>query len=197
MAKYYAVKKGKKAGIYATWDLCKEQVMGYSGAIYKSFTSLEQAQAFIKEEKEEVIEGGYLAYVDGSYNITTKEYGYGGVILEGQTVIHKMYGKGNNPEDALMRNVAGELLGCMSAIEYAIKHQQQVISIYYDYEGIEKWAKGLWKANKPGTKAYIEKIKEYQKHISIRFIKVLAHSNDFYNDEADRLAKISVGVLSE
>ena len=39
MAKFYAVKEGKKPGIYHTWDECKEQVNGYSGAVYKSFTN--------------------------------------------------------------------------------------------------------------------------------------------------------------
>ncbi|WP_249028844.1 ribonuclease H1 domain-containing protein [Tannockella kyphosi] len=195
MAKYYAVKVGKKPGIYLTWDLCKEQVMGYSGAVYKSFPSLEQANEFVKVKEEKVVEGGYVAYVDGSYNIKTKVYGYGCVILEGQQVIQTMSDVGNNQEDALMRNVAGELLGCLCAIEYAIEKKQPAISIYYDYEGIEKWAKGLWKANKPGTISYIKQIKLYQQQIAIQFVKVLAHSNDYYNDKADELAKKAVGVV--
>ena len=29
MAKFYAVKEGKKPGIYMSWDECKEQVNGY------------------------------------------------------------------------------------------------------------------------------------------------------------------------
>lgn len=37
MTKFYAVRKGKKTGIFSTWDECKEQVTGYKGAIYKSF----------------------------------------------------------------------------------------------------------------------------------------------------------------
>ena len=52
MAKFYAVKEGKKPGIYHTWDECKEQVNGYSGAVYKSFTNEEEAKAFLSEEKE-------------------------------------------------------------------------------------------------------------------------------------------------
>ena len=50
MAKFYAVKEGKKPGIYMSWDECKEQVNGYSGAVYKSFTNEEEAKAFIKKE---------------------------------------------------------------------------------------------------------------------------------------------------
>ena len=49
MAKFYAVKKEKNPGIYMSWDECKEQVNGYSGAVYKSFTNEEMAKAFIKK----------------------------------------------------------------------------------------------------------------------------------------------------
>ena len=35
--KYYAVKNGKVPGIYMSWDECRENVSGYSGAEYKSF----------------------------------------------------------------------------------------------------------------------------------------------------------------
>jgi viroplasmin and RNaseH domain-containing protein len=44
--KYYAVKVGKNPGIYNTWDDCKEQVNNFSGAIYKSFKTLEEAEKF-------------------------------------------------------------------------------------------------------------------------------------------------------
>ena len=45
--KFYAVRKGKKTGIFNTWDECKEQVNGYSGAEYKSFTLKEEAEEYI------------------------------------------------------------------------------------------------------------------------------------------------------
>ena len=35
MAKYYAVKNGRKPGIYSSWDECKKQVEKFKGAIYK------------------------------------------------------------------------------------------------------------------------------------------------------------------
>ena len=47
---YYAVKKGRTPGIYMTWDDCKKQVMGYSGAIYKKFSNLEEANLFVNGE---------------------------------------------------------------------------------------------------------------------------------------------------
>lgn len=53
MGKYYAVRRGRTTGIFTTWDECKKNVTGYSGAEYKSFTSREDAQRFINEGKSE------------------------------------------------------------------------------------------------------------------------------------------------
>ena len=38
--KYYAVKKGRETGIFDNWDKCKSLVMGFNGAIYKSFLTV-------------------------------------------------------------------------------------------------------------------------------------------------------------
>ncbi|MBQ5674178.1 MAG: RNase H1/viroplasmin domain-containing protein, partial [Lachnospiraceae bacterium] len=45
--KFYAVKKGKVPGVYDTWAECKSMVDGFSGAIYKSFLTLEEAKQFV------------------------------------------------------------------------------------------------------------------------------------------------------
>ena len=127
-------------------------------------------------------------------NIKTKEYGYGCILIEGQQVIQQLLGKGNIPEYSSMRNVSGEILGCMKAIAYAIDHHYESICIYYDYEGIEKWATGLWKANKEQTQNYVKTINDMKKKIDIYFQKVLAHSGDYYNEVADGLAKKAVGI---
>lgn len=193
--KFYAVKKGKKPGIYHTWDECRAQVIGFSGAIYKSFKTEQEALDFINDDHGGPIDVDVIAYVDGSYNIKTKVYGYGGVLISGGEVVEKFQGIGDNEEDAKMRNVAGEIMGSLKAIELAIKHGYKGIAIYYDYEGIEKWANKLWKANKPGTKDYVSKIGQYRKRIDIAFVKVLAHSGDYYNEIVDDLAKKAVGVL--
>lgn len=45
--KVYAVKKGRKTGIYHSWDECKAQTHRYNGAVYKSFKTLQEAQQFL------------------------------------------------------------------------------------------------------------------------------------------------------
>ncbi len=195
MSKYYAVKEGRNKGVYTTWSECELQVKGYKGAIYKSFSSLEEAKEYLSDKKQKVnIKQGLIAYVDGSYNIKTKEYGYGCVLIDSSKVIGKYYGKGTHKDYVEMRNVAGEIAGSTMAIRYAIEHHYPLVCIYYDYEGIEKWANKVWKANKVGTQSYVRFIEESRKSIDIEFIKVLAHSGDTYNEMADLLAKKAVGI---
>ena len=43
--KLYVVGRGRKTGIFLTWDETKAQVDGYAGARYKSFTTLAEAKA--------------------------------------------------------------------------------------------------------------------------------------------------------
>ncbi|KAJ4390304.1 hypothetical protein N0V85_007353 [Neurospora sp. IMI 360204] len=44
--KYYAVRAGVKPGVYTNWTLCQQQITGFKGAQFKSFTSYEEASAF-------------------------------------------------------------------------------------------------------------------------------------------------------
>lgn len=42
--KFYVVWKGKRPGIYESWDDCKAQITGQKGAQYKSFSTFEEAK---------------------------------------------------------------------------------------------------------------------------------------------------------
>tara|TARA_Y200000002_G_scaffold381141_1_gene394347 strand:- start:2175 stop:3122 length:948 start_codon:yes stop_codon:yes gene_type:complete len=46
--KLYAVHKGRKPGIYNSWDECKKQIDGFSGPIYKKFDNRSGAELFLK-----------------------------------------------------------------------------------------------------------------------------------------------------
>lgn len=49
--KVYAVYHGRKTGIFNTWNECKEQTDYFKGARYKSFGSLEEAEASFQDTR--------------------------------------------------------------------------------------------------------------------------------------------------
>jgi ribonuclease HI len=223
--KFYAVKIGKVPGIYSTWDACKAMVDGFPGAVYKSFKTREEAEAFVggaagasagtAKRSAAAAPGAQqpgtganpavgaagenpapddpYAFVDGSFNSVSGVYGYGGFLVSGGEK-HLLQGSGNDPEMTSMRNVSGEILGCMAAVEQALSLGLNELVIYYDYLGIEMWATGGWKRNKPGTIAYHDYMQEAGQKIVITFQKVKGHSGVEGNEEADRLAKEAVGL---
>ncbi len=200
--KYYAVKVGETPGIYTTWDDCNKQVNHFPGAKFKSFQTKEEAEAYMEENdtstKEETFDESnlptYYAFVDGSYNEETKTYGYGGYLMNGEEKI-VLKGKGCDKDMASMRNVAGEIAGAMAALKKAKELNLPEITIYYDYEGIRSWAYGLWKTTKEGTKAYADYTFDLMGEMMIKFVHVKGHSGIPGNEEADDLAKESVGLL--
>lgn len=196
---FYAVKKGRNPGIYESWDECKRQVIGFKSAEYKKFASREEAEDFISsdiltKEIDRINEDELIAYVDGSYNIKTKEFAYGLVLIDWQGKEEYYNGKDDKEDYIVHRNVAGEVYASVKAIQLAHEKGYKKIYIHYDYKGIEAWAKGAWKANKELTKRYKSFIDGYKEKIQMEFVKVKAHSNNKYNDIADRLAKEACGV---
>lgn len=195
--KYYSVYKGKSDApkIFRTWDECKKEVAGVSGAIYKSFKTEEEAIEFLRLNSENSdlndkdTEDGFIVFVDGSFIEAKENYSYGLVVVKDDEVIYKENGVGDNKEAISHRNVAGEVLGATKAIIYAEKNNIKEITIAFDYQGIESWALGFWKRNTNLTETYHQFMKEKMKYIKVRFKKIKGHSGDKYNDLADELAK--------
>ncbi|MEG0249822.1 MAG: ribonuclease H family protein [Peptostreptococcus sp.] len=217
--KYYAVKNGKVNGIFLTWDDCKKMIHGYKNALYKSFEDPHEAVDYlisnnstiltkkdnstedIKIEENSNLDTSDInldtsdiieAYVDGSFDTSSQSYGSGGVLIKNGEIIDTFSKKGTNKENVSMRNVAGEIEAAMIAMQYCYDNGYKNLRIYFDYNGIEKWCTGDWKANKIGTKKYKEFCDEMKKNVNISFQKVKAHSGVEYNELADKLAKESI-----
>lgn len=202
MAKYYyAVKNGRNIGIFNTWAECEEQVKGYSNAVYKKFSTYEEASEFVNgdsnvaEDKgiDELKDNEIIAYVDGSYDAQNKFYSYGVVLFtrDGKLTLSD---RENDEKLVEMRNVAGEIRGSIIAMKESLKMGKDTLFLYYDYMGIEKWATGEWRTNKYGTKMYKAYYDSIKDKLNVVFNKVKAHTGVEYNEEADRLAKKALGI---
>lgn len=198
--KYYAVYRGKSGApkIFTSWDQCKQEVLGFKGAIYKSFPTEKEAVDYIAINSGSKIDesinsednfDGIFIYVDGSFMVDKGNFSYGLVVVDNNEIIYTDSGIGFDKEAISLRNVSGEVLGAKKAVEFAIESGYDEITIAYDYQGVESWALGTWKRNNRITNEYHDFMQEKMKRINIKFKKIKGHSGDKYNEMADQLAK--------
>lgn len=192
--KYYAVKNGRKVGIFLTYAECLEQVSGFKGAQFKSFLSMDEAKMYLSGKDEQVNNFDIpTVYVDGSYDVKTNSYSFGAVLIDKDNnySFSKMF---LSDKYSQYRNVAGEIRGASFIIDYCIKQGYKEINLYYDYAGIEKWYTNEWQAKNELTINYQKFAEESAKKINVHFMKVKSHSNNKYNDMVDRLAKDALSI---
>ena len=211
--KFYAVRVGKAPGIYQTQGQAEEQVKGFSGAEYKSFSTEEEAIKYLsfEETKEspnlsdkvsdinlkieleikKLQDREVVAFVDGSHSLDAdgrEKYSFGVLLItnESENSLYKAFVDKANMKS---RNIAGEIEGVKQAILWAIENKKQKIKIFYDYAGIEKWATKEWSAKAKISQEYSKFFDEKSKLINVEFEHVKAHSGIVYNEKADELAK--------
>lgn len=212
---FYAVAKGISPGIYGTWTECEKNVKGYKGAIFKKFSSREEAEAFLfsyssdqtennvphKVEKSEndVLDSKIsellekkvvVAFTDGGYDNKTGTLGYGVYILTPDSAkpieISDIVRTGRFSQS---NNVTAEVMGVTTALDWVISNEFEKVTIFHDYEGIGKWANGSWRAKSDIAKWYLKQLNEiYNEYLDISYEWVRGHSGISYNEEADRLA---------
>jgi len=197
--KYYAVVSGKKPGIYTDWTTAKSMVVGFSGAIYKSFSTKSEAEAFITNSKfiteEKLTEHDFqnkiqrtIIYTDGSFE--GKDAGFGVVIVGNDG--HKITAHGHVPDTLPQTNNTGELY----AIYVALSLIKDNVIIYTDSRysmdclttRIHDWVNSGF--DNVANKTIIQGIYELIRDRDVRFLHVKAHNGDELNTEADRLANI-------
>lgn len=194
MKKYYAIKDiDDKKLILESWDECKEKLKEFNKPKYKSFSTLEEANAFLNGEilDDNITEP--KAYIDGSYDEKTKNYSFGGILIINKTE-YKFKKAFKEDEYSQYRNVAGEIKGASYIINHAINNNIKRLHIFYDYEGIEKWYTNSWMANTLIAKKYQEYANEVKNKIEVVFHKVKGHTNNHYNELADKLAKEALNI---
>jgi ribonuclease HI len=147
--KYYAYLVDGESGVTDNWPECQEVVVGKNGAKYKSFESLEAAEAWIEMGADYSVK--QVALEDGIYFDSGTGAGLGVEInvtdRMGKKLLHKVLPKGKLNEkghhlaDEGTTNNFGELLACKYALQLAIK--DGVNKIFGDSKlVVEYWSKG-------------------------------------------------------
>ena len=198
--KFYAVRRGRTTGIFKNWDACRAQVHHFPGAEYKAFPNREEAEAFLSSRSisqptkkkrattsspstiEIWVDGSCFPQGDGSLRL-----GWGLLVKKNGVEIHRDKGS-DIPISAINhRYVSGEILAILKAIQWCQSQGIKEMTIYFDYQGLESWATGAWRAKLPFTQAYAKAVNE--SGLTIHWVKVKAHSGNEENDLVDQLAK--------
>lgn len=199
MATYYAVKIGKKTGVFNSWDETKALVAGYPNAKYKKFDSKAEAETYLSEDTTtgvmyqglETFDAEELViFVDGSFDAKRQQYGYAFVVVQNGKVLKQKFGGAANPKYLSSGQVAGETTAVLQALSWLSYHKYTHATIVYDYQGLEKWITGEWKAKQMVGLDYKSLFQSYaDSGIKIHFQKIKSHSQNEFNDLADSLAK--------
>jgi len=152
--KYYVVWKGRKPGIYDSWDDCLQQVDRFETAVYKSFKTLEEAEEAYSGKSSEYMgktktEASVLKKVgspvvasicvDAAWNTVTKDMEYQGVYMPSGEVIFR-----KGPFKVATNNI-GEFLAIVHALAL-LKQKNKSLPVYSDSMTAIKWVK-MKKAN--------------------------------------------------
>ncbi|GBB92749.1 hypothetical protein RclHR1_02050022 [Rhizophagus clarus] len=73
---FYAVHIGFKPGIYYSWEECENQIRKYPNAKYKKFTTLQEAEAFVKEGNNKKVFGNSTREKPISKHISSMQQNY-------------------------------------------------------------------------------------------------------------------------
>ncbi|MEN9216569.1 MAG: viroplasmin family protein, partial [Gloeomargarita sp. HHBFW_bins_162] len=123
-AKVYVVWRGRRPGVYRTWDDCWAQVRGFSGAQYKSFPDQATADRAFRGNEVNLstptprLEPGYVRQsysVDGACSGNPGVMEYRGVYTDtGEEIFHRgPYPLGTN-------NIA-EFLAIVTALQWCVE----------------------------------------------------------------------------
>ena len=200
--KVYAVRKGNRVGIFYSWGDCQDATRGFSGAEFRGFNDEDEALAYlhgqslvtdkntgnkfsIEEPKSEDVVN---IYTDGSFK--NNEVAFGVYIQASRGRKFKFYGLVDCRNYASLRNVSGEILAVLVGIQLANDMGFKKYNIIYDYQGIESWYTGDWKANGQLQSIYYTLMTQFrlQYGLAYKFFKARGHNGIEGNVIADKLA---------
>lgn len=145
--KFYVVWFGHKPGIYLTWEECQQQIDSFPGAKYKSFPSIEAAEAAMKAGPEKKGESEFLHFLNAEHKPEMSSISvdaackgnpgmmeYRGVYTDGASELFRLgpFPDGNN-------NV-GEFLALVHGLAW-VKQKKLNLMIYSDSKTAMSWVR--------------------------------------------------------
>ena len=195
MSKYYAVKNGQVPGIYRSWSDCQKNVIGYKGAIYKSFATEFEANTFLGVELPPSSPAPpttrHILYVDGGHNAQTGKDAWACVVnRKGKDMVgkYKYLFRDEKMKDVILpvgprtvivanysdvtsqQNNGAELLAMWAALLISV-HEKRYRTICSDSSlVVDYWSKKLNPAKQmyPRKKAVILEVIELRKEFEAR-----------------------------
>jgi ribonuclease HI len=131
---------------------------------------------------------GYEIDVDGSYQKGITSYGV--VIRKNGKLLKELSGMLDNSEVHGSHQIAGEIKAVTQAVRWCRENEINDVTIYYDYKGLEKWARGQWKTKKTISKNYADFMRE--DNLKIHWVKIQSHTGKKWNEYADKLASDAI-----
>ena len=171
--KYYAVRKGRKEGIFRTLDECPKYVNGYEKAEFKSFKTEEEAKQFMQG-----VDPTYKQYedsevpifiVEGFYNKDLDNISYGMVVIFPKGRELKFAKLVSNTGHSKTKETIGELFGIIDAIRLADAKNLTSIVIKHRLQGMERWFTGDKKIKNGEPELYRNFFNSYKGKIEVKF----------------------------
>ena len=200
--KYYAVAKGRKVGIFNTWDEVKDLVDGFPNSKYESFETLEEAQKYLSGDEpvflwDSIKNNQIIIYTDGSCIDSIGGYGY---LTIDNDVITPVCGKVRI--DFCTREIAELYAIYMSLVCMVQEHNKSLVdlgaTIYTDSkycidcltEWNHNWKNNGWVTSEPVKNVeLIRAILGISVGLNIKYKHIKDHGQK-YNEWADRLANM-------
>lgn len=152
MRKVYAVRSGKQTGIFNTWEECQSVTKGYSGAEYKSFKSMADAEQYMRGDAPLSVS---LPSVGVLLTFTSKLKG--DVLKFTVTLQSKLMTDVVSVETDVSGyplSLVSDILPVVTGLYRAKSLGISEVTVVHRNEGIEAWYTGAWSANTDFTRQY-------------------------------------------
>lgn len=205
--KIYAVKQGRKIGLFPSWEECEQQIKGYAGAKFKSFPTEREALSWLHGEEipaakknstdaSTVKDFMYIIYTDGScLRNPDGPGGWAAILTEtatGETV--ELHGG-----ETCTTNNRMELTSAIAALAHveepssvALFTDSQYLKNAFSRHWIDNWKRNGWKTSTgsdvKNKDLWMRLDTLFQKH-RVTFHWVKGHAGNEKNERCDHLAK--------